>query len=131
MVEEPFTLSITMEESRSASFHYLENSHLLVFVSESKRLLEVLGILAIFNLSRPMFLRRFLVIATCATAAVVRRQNPSSPDDCPGYSASNVVQNGDTIIADLNLAGPGCNAYGYDLTDLKLFVQYEVRSKED
>ena len=26
----------------------------------------------------------------------------------------------------MNLAGPGCNVYGTDLTDLKLFVQYEV-----
>lgn len=81
-----------------------------------------------------MILGRFLGAAaalactTCATAAILPRQAATSPDQCPGYSALNVVENGNTITADLSLAGPACSVYGYDLTNLKLFVQYEVCS---
>lgn len=45
---------------------------------------------------------------------------------CPGYEASNVKQSGATLSADLTLAGSPCNAYGTDLTDLKLLVEYQT-----
>lgn len=46
---------------------------------------------------------------------------------CPGYTATNVQSSptGDTLIADLVLAGPKCNAYGADLEKLRLHVVYE------
>lgn len=47
-------------------------------------------------------------------------------DSCPGYKASNFVSTGSTLTADLTLAGPACNVYGTDLTDLKLVVEYQT-----
>ena len=50
----------------------------------------------------------------------------ASIDDCPGYTASNIVQTGTGLTADLTLAGPACNVYGYDLGALKLLVEYQT-----
>ncbi|KAI9877292.1 MAG: hypothetical protein M1830_004303, partial [Pleopsidium flavum] len=47
-------------------------------------------------------------------------------DSCPGYVASNLVQSDTAFTADLKLAGPPCNAYGRDLTDLRLLVEYQT-----
>ena len=47
-------------------------------------------------------------------------------DACPGYAASNVVDEGGRVTADLALAGTACNAYGDDLTNLKLEVEYQT-----
>ena len=52
-----------------------------------------------------------------ATAAV---------EDCPGYTVSGLVQDGQTLKADLKLAGTACNVYGDDLKDLKLLVEYQT-----
>lgn len=49
-----------------------------------------------------------------------------SLDDCPGYAATNIVTTATGLTADLNLAGPACNAYGYDLGALKLLVEYQT-----
>lgn len=53
-------------------------------------------------------------------AAVVLGQ-----ESCPGYSASNVQQTGSGLTADLTLAGEACNAYGTDLPNLTLTVEYQ------
>ena len=50
----------------------------------------------------------------------------ASPDDCPGYTATNIVQSATGLTADLSLAGTACNAYGYDLGALKLLVEYQT-----
>ena len=50
----------------------------------------------------------------------------ASIDDCPGYAATNVVESATGLTADLNLAGPACNVYGYDLGELKLLVEYQT-----
>jgi alpha-glucosidase len=57
-------------------------------------------------------------------SAVIPRQ--SLNDTCPGYIASNVVDNGSKLTADLTLAGPACNLYGQDLVDLRLEVEYQT-----
>ncbi len=49
-----------------------------------------------------------------------------SIDDCPGYAATNIVETATGLTADLNLAGPPCNVYGYDLGALKLLVEYQT-----
>lgn len=68
-----------------------------------------------------------LVLAT--SAALVAGQNTST---CPGYSASNVQRNADGLTADLTLAGEACNAYGIDLPNLTLTVEYQSgRSETD
>jgi hypothetical protein len=78
-----------------------------------------------------MFLARIGLLASFAAAAAVTgvatRDYPS--DDalagCPGYKASNVKTNTNGLTASLTLAGPACNVYGTDLTDLMLEVTYE------
>lgn len=49
-----------------------------------------------------------------------------SVNDCPGYAASNVVISSSGLTADLSLNGEACNAYGQDLTDLRLTVEYQT-----
>ncbi|KAJ5551992.1 Glycoside hydrolase family 31 [Penicillium sp. DV-2018c] len=61
------------------------------------------------------------LLAPLVGAALVRPR--SQPEDCPGYTASNVKQLGQTLTADLELAGDACNTYGQDLPSLKLLVE--------
>lgn len=56
------------------------------------------------------------------SAAAVAAQDVTS---CPGYSASNVQQTANGLTADLSLAGDACNAYGTDLPNLTLTVEYQ------
>lgn len=44
---------------------------------------------------------------------------------CPGYTASNVQTSDTGLTADLNLAGTGCSAYGNDVENLTLTVEYQ------
>ncbi|KAK4958489.1 hypothetical protein LTR10_004917 [Elasticomyces elasticus] len=53
----------------------------------------------------------------------------ASLDSCPGYSASNVRQTSNSLTADLSLAGEACNAFGEDISDLKLLVEYQTDSR--
>jgi alpha-glucosidase len=73
--------------------------------------------------TRPILnMRGYLfLLAPLVGAALVRPR--SQLDDCPGYSASNVKQLGQTLTADLDLAGDACNTYGTDLPRLKLLVE--------
>jgi alpha-glucosidase len=50
----------------------------------------------------------------------------SSLEACPGYTASNIKDDGSRVTADLSLAGTACDVYGKDLTDLKLEVEYQT-----
>lgn len=47
-------------------------------------------------------------------------------EDCPGYKASNIVENDNGLKADLSLSGEPCNVYGDDLPDLKLLVEHQT-----
>lgn len=60
-----------------------------------------------------------IALAGAATAA-------ASVDDCPGYQATNVVQGDSFLQADLTLAGTACNAFGVDLPNLRLLVEYQT-----
>lgn len=60
-----------------------------------------------------------------SAAAVARRQADPSPDSCPGYTASNVVETSTGLTADLALAGAPCNAYGTDIENLRLTVNHD------
>lgn len=44
---------------------------------------------------------------------------------CPGYVASGVTNTSYGFVADLTLAGPACNAYGIDIVNLNLTVEYQ------
>lgn len=59
-------------------------------------------------------------------AAFVAGALAVSVEDCPGYTASNVVDTDGTLTADLSLSGDACNIYGTDLPDLKLLVEYQT-----
>ena len=73
-----------------------------------------------------MLLTYFKAWSLLACAVTVAAGQTSSIDKCPGYEASNVVTTGSTLTANLHLAGPACNVYGTDLTDLKLVVEYQT-----
>jgi len=66
-------------------------------------------------------LRACLLLASLALKSAA-----ATVDSCPGYVASNLVQSETAFTADLKLAGPPCNAYGQDLTDLRLQVEYQT-----
>lgn len=59
-------------------------------------------------------------------ASDLARRQAGSLESCPGYAASNVKDEGSRLTADLSLAGDACNAYGEDLTSLKLEVEYQT-----
>ncbi|KAK5144273.1 hypothetical protein LTR04_001631, partial [Oleoguttula sp. CCFEE 6159] len=54
---------------------------------------------------------------------------PNAQDICPGYKASGVVQTSQGFTADLTLAGAPCNAYGNDIVDLTLAVEYQAKER--
>ncbi|QKX61394.1 uncharacterized protein TRUGW13939_08542 [Talaromyces rugulosus] len=51
------------------------------------------------------------------------------PQTCPGYMAANVVETPQGVTADLTLAGPHCQAFGTDIHDLVLQVQYQAKER--
>ncbi|KAK3068580.1 hypothetical protein LTR53_013743 [Teratosphaeriaceae sp. CCFEE 6253] len=57
--------------------------------------------------------------------------DPVAPDaqQCPGYTASNAVDTASGFTADLTLSGAHCQAYGNDIDDLVLEVQYQSQSR--
>lgn len=69
-------------------------------------------------------LRSLLLLAPLAGAAVIGSRDASR--ECPGYKASNVRERGNSLTADLSLAGKPCNTYGTDLKNLKLLVEYQT-----
>ncbi|TVY37447.1 putative alpha/beta-glucosidase [Lachnellula occidentalis] len=68
----------------------------------------------------------FALAAVSATSLVPRANSSDPLALCPGYTASNVKTTSSGLTADLNLAGPACNAYGDDLKNLTLEVVYET-----
>lgn len=75
-----------------------------------------------------MITRRLLILGAGVSVLadlLVERQH-SSLEACPGYSASNVQNDGSKVTANLALAGIACNVYGEDLTDLRLEVEYQT-----
>jgi hypothetical protein len=46
--------------------------------------------------------------------------------ECPGYSATNIQQTNNGLTADIYLSGRACNAYGLDLPNLTLTVEYQT-----
>ena len=67
-----------------------------------------------------------LPIASSLLLGLFSGATAASIDDCPGYTATNIVQSSTGLTADLSLAGPACNVYGYDLGELKLLVEYQT-----
>ncbi|KAF1943725.1 alpha-glucosidase-like protein [Clathrospora elynae] len=78
-----------------------------------------------------MITKALLVLASALPAFAGSLVAPrSSPlESCPGYTASNVQDDGARVTADLALAGTACNVYGQDLTDLRLQVEYQTADR--
>ncbi|KAI9370990.1 glycosyl hydrolases family 31-domain-containing protein [Aspergillus egyptiacus] len=68
-------------------------------------------------------LRSLLFLPLVGAAVIGPRENSQS---CPGYRASHIQERGNSLTADLTLAGEPCNTYGTDLKDLKLLVEYQT-----
>ncbi|KAK6950826.1 hypothetical protein Daesc_007353 [Daldinia eschscholtzii] len=64
-----------------------------------------------------------------ALAAFVAGALSVSVEDCPGYTASNIVDADSTLTADLTLSSDACNIYGTDLPGLKLLVEYQTDTR--
>ena len=47
-------------------------------------------------------------------------------DACPGYKATSINTHGNTLTANLGLAGKACDVFGQDIENLKLEVTYET-----
>ncbi|KAL9115845.1 MAG: hypothetical protein Q9227_000213 [Pyrenula ochraceoflavens] len=75
-----------------------------------------------------LFIFLSLLAGAISAASVVRRQS-SNVTECPGYTATNIQESGSRITADLSLAGPPCNSYGYDVPSLTLTVEYQTDSR--
>ncbi|KAK0793754.1 hypothetical protein LTR75_011022 [Friedmanniomyces endolithicus] len=67
--------------------------------------------------------------APSVTPNVVDTTAPNAQVVCPGYKASDVQETTAGLTADLTLAGQECNAYGNDVKDLTLSVQYQSRER--
>ncbi len=67
-----------------------------------------------------------LVVLTLASLTV-----SASVDDCPGYVATNVTNSTTSFTASLTLAGTACNAFGEDIQDLQLVVEYQSGKQSD
>jgi alpha-glucosidase len=48
---------------------------------------------------------------------------------CPGYKASGLVQGDRGLSATLTLAGAPCNAYGIDIEELDLNVEFQAKER--
>jgi hypothetical protein len=48
-------------------------------------------------------------------------------DDCKGYRVAKVHKTKSSIEADLHLIGKGCAAYGPDIENLTLLVEFQTR----
>jgi alpha-glucosidase len=56
-------------------------------------------------------------------------QAVNAQDVCPGYKASELEQNDRGLSATLTLAGEPCNAYGIDVEELDLTVEYQAKGR--
>ncbi|GAD99202.1 alpha-glucosidase, putative [Paecilomyces variotii No. 5] len=75
-------------------------------------------------------MRGITFISFVSGAAALAVNHTSLPlEKCPGYKALNVKESGNTLTADLKLAGRPCNTYGIDIKDLKLEVEYQTDTR--
>lgn len=68
-------------------------------------------------------------ISYSLTPAIYDPKAPDAQAICPGYQASNFVNTTQGFTADLTIAGEDCSAYGNDIVDLTLVVEYQTQSR--
>jgi alpha-glucosidase len=89
------------------------------------------------------------VDAAPSLTPTIQDSTAPNPQKCPGYKASNVIENDQGLTADLTLAGPNCQALyalltsliyyaeevsdqvfsGNDINDLLLKVEYQAKER--
>lgn len=67
--------------------------------------------------------------APSITPTIMDPTAPNAQSVCPGYTASNVQESSTGVTASLTLAGSACNAYGNDIVDLVLSVEYQSQER--
>ncbi|KAJ4366450.1 hypothetical protein N0V83_008086 [Neocucurbitaria cava] len=83
----------------------------------------------------PTSFRSIFTIPASADEGAVLIPNIQDPeainaqDVCPGYKASGVQQDDKGLSATLSLAGEPCNAYGIDIEELSLSVEYQAKGR--
>lgn len=57
--------------------------------------------------------------------------DPAAPNAqrCPGYKATGIQYKANGFTADLNIAGANCQAFGNDIANLKLLVEYQTQDR--
>ncbi|KAH7227326.1 glycosyl hydrolases family 31-domain-containing protein [Fusarium oxysporum] len=58
-----------------------------------------------------------------------RDPHAPNPQKCPGYKATNIKRGLKGVKADLTIAGPNCQAFGNDIRDLVLEVEYQTKER--
>ncbi|KAH9854355.1 glycosyl hydrolases family 31-domain-containing protein [Lenzites betulinus] len=71
-------------------------------------------------------LARTLVGGSVLADGTTLSHNVSS---CPGYTLSALHETSTGLTAKLNLAGPACNAFGHDVANLTLEVNYDTQTR--
>ena len=66
------------------------------------------------------------LLGPAADLACAEEVDPALLDACPGYNATSVKFDGNTLTAKLVLAGAPCNVFGNDIKALDLTVVYDV-----
>ncbi|PGH26497.1 hypothetical protein AJ80_01811 [Polytolypa hystricis UAMH7299] len=69
------------------------------------------------------------LLLSCVGAALAVADAREPLGECPGYSVTDIHEAGDSLTADLKLAGEPCNTYGKDVEHLKLKVEYQTDSR--
>lgn len=67
--------------------------------------------------------------APSVTPNVMDLTAPNAQTVCPGYIASDVKESANGVTADLTLAGKACSAYGNDVQQLALQVEYQSKQR--
>lgn len=78
------------------------------------------------SLNQSQVLRTVLVMFWSLLAFGLASLTVADPlSSCPGYAATNIQNTTNCLTATLTLAGDACNAYGDDIKDLQLLVEYQ------
>lgn len=77
------------------------------------------------NLSSGWCLTWFIMRLHFLTLALTSLAISARSESCPGYALTDIKQTANSLTGSLSLAGDACNAYGEDIKDLRLLVEYQ------
>ncbi|THU98207.1 hypothetical protein K435DRAFT_777589 [Dendrothele bispora CBS 962.96] len=68
-------------------------------------------------------------VTSVVASEVLATEFSRNVSTCPGYELQNLEENQFGLTAKLSLAGPACNAFGIDISNLTIQVTYETTSR--